>query len=70
MNKATQHKRAFITWLAIYPSITLILWLFGKPLMAVELPVRTLILTVVLVPLLSYVLIPYLNKVFHNWLNK
>lgn len=65
-----QHKRAFISWLAIYPTITIILWLFGEPLMLVPLAIRTLILTVILVPLLAYVLVPMLNKIFHNWLNK
>ncbi len=46
-------------WLAIYPALTLTLWLlehFG--LWQLALPLRTLVLTAVLVPTMVYVLMP------------
>lgn len=70
MSKNIHHKRTFLTWLAIYPLITIMFWIFGEYLMLISLPLRTLVLTLVLVPLLSYVVIPYFNKVFAKWLQK
>lgn len=37
-------------WLAIYPSITLFLYIFGKPLAVLPLYQRTLLITLALVP--------------------
>lgn len=37
-------------WLVIYPSITLFLFLFGQDLTPMPLYLRTLVLTVILVP--------------------
>lgn len=60
---------AVLTWLAIYPTITAALWLFEPPgLLSVPIPVRTLILTVVLVPLMVFVLVPALRRVLGSWL--
>lgn len=57
-------KKVFIAWISIYPVITIILLLFGNELNAMPVLVRTLILTVILVPLMVYVLIPFWSKVF------
>jgi antibiotic biosynthesis monooxygenase (ABM) superfamily enzyme len=70
MRNIIQHKRTFLTWLAIYPVITILFWLFGNLLMKIPLAIRTLILTLVLVPLLSYIILPFYHKVFDKWLNK
>lgn len=53
---------ALITWLAIYPTITVMLALF-EPLGLLNLPLelRTLALTVVLVPLMVFILVPGLT---------
>jgi antibiotic biosynthesis monooxygenase (ABM) superfamily enzyme len=69
MSNNIQHKRAFLTWFAIYPIITLLFWLFGDLLIKIPLVFRTLILTLGLVPLLSYVILPFYYKVFNKWLN-
>lgn len=46
-------------WLSIYPALTLTLWLFEfVGLSHLALPLRTLVLTVVLVPAMVYVLMP------------
>lgn len=70
MSKHQHHKRAFITWLAIYPLITIIFWAFGDWLLKIPLPLRTLLLTLVLVALLSYIILPFLYKIFDKWLKK
>lgn len=64
-------KMAIIIWIAIYPTITTLFFLLGPGLLKIPyLPVRTLILTLIVVPLMVFVLLPFLQKVFKNWLSK
>jgi antibiotic biosynthesis monooxygenase (ABM) superfamily enzyme len=63
-------KFAVMVWTAIYPSITLVQLLIGKQIIGLPLPLRTLILTGILVPLMVYVLLPLLRKFLGSWLNK
>lgn len=68
-NKRPQRYKLFLlTWLAIYPLITLILYFFNQPLNLLPLPIRTLVLTGVLVYLMTYWVMPMLMKLFHSWL--
>lgn len=64
----TCFKRVLITWLAIYPAITLLLFWGGALLEPLPLPLRTLVLTGILVPLMVCVLVPILNRVLAPWL--
>lgn len=50
-------------WLAIYPSITLFLFLFGKALNELALYQRTLILTIVLVPYVVFIGVPLVDSI-------
>jgi len=59
-----------MVWMAIYPSITIVQLLIGKQLTSLPLPLRTLIMTGILVPLMVYVLLPLFRKLLGNWLNK
>lgn len=62
---------AILIWIAIYPTITLIFMFFSKELLLINpLPLRTFLLTLIVVPLMTFVLIPLLQKLFSNWLNK
>ena len=62
-------KTAIVVWIAIYPSITVLLWLAGPLLMQLPLMLRTLALTGTLVPLLVFVLLPFLQKRLGRWLH-
>ena len=64
-----RYKLFLLTWLAIYPLITVILHFFGKYLNLLPLLIRTLLLTGVLVYLMTYWVMPMLMKLFRNWLN-
>jgi antibiotic biosynthesis monooxygenase (ABM) superfamily enzyme len=55
-------------WLAIYPTITLVLELSGPLIGDWPLPLRTLALTAVVVPLMVFVLLPLLQRAFAGWL--
>ena len=63
-----RYKQAIVVWLAIYPTITVILLLLGPTLERLPIPLRTLALTALLVPLMVYVLVPALNRLLHRWL--
>lgn len=69
MKKHEQHKRAIIIWLAIYPLITILMISLGEHLAPLPLYIRTLVTTLIAVPVMVYALVPLLNKVFHSWLN-
>lgn len=71
MKQAPKWKMAILVWIAVYPTITLIFLIFGKWISVINpLPLRTLSITLVLVPLMVFVLIPFLNKIFSKWLQK
>lgn len=48
-------------WVVIYPSITLALYLLGRTDMNFPLPLKTLILTLVLVPWIMFAGIPFVD---------
>lgn len=56
------HRRALVTWLAVYPAITLVLGGLGPHIGRLPLLVRTLILTAIVVPAAVYVLVPALLR--------
>jgi antibiotic biosynthesis monooxygenase (ABM) superfamily enzyme len=70
MNQSPKWKFAIMVWLAIYPAITLLSYLIGDHIKNLPLPIKTLIMTGILVPLMVFVLLPLLRKVIGNWLNK
>jgi antibiotic biosynthesis monooxygenase (ABM) superfamily enzyme len=70
MKQAPKYKTALMIWVVIYPTINLIMLLLGDSLNELVLPLRTLIMTIILVPLMVYVLLPLANKIFKNWLTK
>ena len=68
--QSSTHKLAFLTWIVIYPLITIIFILFEKQLIQIPLVIRTLILTVVLVGIMNYVIMPILRKKLTVWLER
>ncbi len=58
-----------VTWLAVYPTITALVVVFAPLLLGrVPLPVFTLVVTALGVPISSYVLVPWLQRAFAGWL--
>ena len=53
-------------WAAIYPSITLFLYLFTEPLSGLPLYMRTLVLTLTLVPWIVFVGVPLIDVVIRE----
>jgi antibiotic biosynthesis monooxygenase (ABM) superfamily enzyme len=63
-------KMAVVVWLAIYPPLTLALWLAGPTIRDWPVPLRTLALTAVLVPLMVFVLMPAVQRLLAPWLRR
>lgn len=57
-------------WVVIYPSITLFLYLFGKPLSVLPLYQRTLLLTLALVPWIIFIGVPLVDFILRRLLPK
>lgn len=66
--RPSRHKLAVVTWIAIYPLITLLLWALGPWIADLPVPIETLILSVTLVTLQTYVVMPRMLRVFRPWL--
>ena len=63
-------KFALLVWCFIYPAITILSIVLIPYIIDFPAPIRTLIITLVLVPLMSFFYIPFINKRFFNWLRK
>lgn len=63
-----KYKMTLVSWMALYPSVTLIFLLFGGVLERIPLLLRTLMITGVLMLLMSYVLMPRFTRWFAFWL--
>ena len=53
-------------WIAIYPSITLFLYLFGEALSALPLYQRTFLLTISLVPWVVFAGVPFVDLIIRS----
>lgn len=63
-----KYKMTIISWLALYPAVTLVFVLFGDLLAQVPLLLRTMLVTIVVMLLMSYVLMPRMTRWFAFWL--
>jgi uncharacterized protein len=61
-------KFAMVVWLAIYPSLSALLWLVGPTIVDWPLALRTFVLTAVLVPWMVFFMIPALQRLLAPWL--
>ena len=66
MNNKTKIIQAIKIWVVIYPSITLFYALFGRFLSEIPLYLRTLILTLILVPWMVFVGLPVVNLLLNK----
>jgi uncharacterized protein len=63
-----KHKMALLTWPGAWALITLILWVLGPVMATWPLPLRTLLVSVLMVVGLTWLVIPYLTRLFAGWL--
>lgn len=70
MKQTPKWKFSVMVWIAIYPAITLLTYLISDKINNLPLPIKTLIMKGILVPLMIFVSLPILRKISGNWLNK
>lgn len=63
-----RYKMAIVTWLAIFVLIVIINLLFGSFLASLPMLLRSLVLTVGLVSLMTYIVMPRMTRLFSWWL--
>ncbi|MEL7045272.1 MAG: hypothetical protein AAGL66_09660 [Pseudomonadota bacterium] len=62
-------RQALITWVAVYPIITLLALILESPLRDWPVPARTLLLSAVMVPLMVFWAVPTASRWFAGFLN-
>ena len=68
MTHPNPHKTAILTWVVVYPIITILLICLEPFLRDVALPIRTLILTAIMVPIMVYLAMPAATSFLRRWL--
>ena len=63
-----RHKMALLTWAGAWAMITVILQVLGPAMATWPLPLRTLLISVLMVLALTWVVIPNLTRLFATWL--
>ena len=58
-----------LVWLALYPSVMVLMWVSGSTLGNLPLPLNMLISNLITVLLTGYLLVPWLSRVYTNWLS-
>ena len=70
MKPPAKYKMAILIWITIYPTINILFLVLGKPLENFPMYIKTLVMTLILVPAMVYLFLPFLTKTFKNWLSK
>jgi antibiotic biosynthesis monooxygenase (ABM) superfamily enzyme len=70
--KPARWKTAILIWMGIYPTITIVLGTLGSYILPMKIPLylKTLPITLIVVPLMVYAVLPLLHKLFGKWLMK
>ncbi|BAU11973.1 hypothetical protein LEP3755_24970 [Leptolyngbya sp. NIES-3755] len=67
--KPSKDKMVWLTWLALYPLVVGVSLLLEPWLVFLSLPLRTLVVTGVVVPLMGYFAMPLMTEIFQEWLS-
>jgi antibiotic biosynthesis monooxygenase (ABM) superfamily enzyme len=61
-------KRLVVGWIALYPTLLIILFLLGGITHHLSMPLATLVEVIVIVPVTQLVAYPIAGKIFEKWL--
>ncbi|HEX2609160.1 MAG TPA: hypothetical protein VHK91_17385 [Flavisolibacter sp.] len=62
MKKQLKWIGALKIWIAIYPSLTVVNYVFGNQLLTLPVYLRTLVVTLILVPWMVFMALPLMNR--------
>lgn len=68
MHRSPVWKIALLSWIGLWPTVTLTMWIVRPHLASLAVPAQTLIMTAMIVPLMTWVLMPTLTRLFRGWL--
>lgn len=68
MSTPNKHKMALLTWFIVYPMITILLAALEPLLRDIAMPLRTLVLTLIMVPAMVYGALPFATSRLREWL--
>ncbi|MEE3716344.1 antibiotic biosynthesis monooxygenase [Tumidithrix elongata RA019] len=63
-----RYKMVLVTWLTVFPLITIISVTFQQLLVLLPLVLRVAVITAIAVPTMTYLLMPQMTKLFASWL--
>jgi len=69
MKQPPRWKTAIVNWFGFFPTMTTVSWLLSPLISPLPLPLKTLSVTLVVVPTMVWIVLPFVQKVFKNWLN-
>ncbi|WP_299476068.1 hypothetical protein [uncultured Roseibium sp.] len=69
MATPNKNKMAILTWLVVYPLITALLAVLEPLLSGIPMPLRSFVLTVIMVPAMVYLIMPTVTSKMSAWLN-
>lgn len=70
MTRPGKHKMALLTWLVVYPMITVLLAVLEPLLSEAAMPLRTLVLSLIMVPAMVYGIMPFATARLARWLSE
>lgn len=63
MNRKAQLISSLKIWVVIYPALTTFMYLFGEQMSVLPIYLRTLLMTLTLVPLIVFIGVPFVNLI-------
>lgn len=69
MTTTPKARMAILTWAVVYPLITGLLAVLDPVLTGLPMPLRTLVLSAIMVPIMVYLAMPAATSRLSNWLN-
>jgi antibiotic biosynthesis monooxygenase (ABM) superfamily enzyme len=68
ISKKNLMKRLVVGWIALYPTLLVILYLLGGITHHLSMPLATLVEVIVIVPVTQLIAYPIAGKIFAKWL--
>ncbi len=65
-----RYKVAFVTWLGLYPVLTALIFMMRPLIGELPMPMQTLLLTAIVVPMMTWFIAPIMQRLFAGWLGK
>lgn len=63
-----RYKQAIVSWLALYPVLTALVFVMRPIVGELPLPLQTFVMTAILIPLMTWVLVPFVQRLLGGWL--